>query len=74
MIERARIEAILDRVRPLLEADGVDVELVEVRLDGATVRFTGLCSECASAPLTLHTGLSEALRAEIPEFVELRLV
>jgi Fe-S cluster biogenesis protein NfuA len=73
MIERARIEAVLNEIRPLLQADGADVELVDVQDDGASVRFTGLCSQCGTAPLTLHTGLSEFLREEIPEFGELRL-
>lgn len=74
MIERARIEAVLNRIRPLLQADGADVELVDVQDEGAGVRFTGLCSQCGAAPLMLHTGLSELLREEIPEFDELRLV
>jgi Fe-S cluster biogenesis protein NfuA len=74
VIERARIEAVLNRIRPLLQADGADVELVDVREDGASVRFTGLCGQCGAAPLTMHTGLSDLLREEIPEFGELRLV
>jgi Fe-S cluster biogenesis protein NfuA len=73
MIERARIEAVLNRIRPLLQADGADVELVDVRGDGASVHFTGLCCQCAAA-LTMHTGLSDLLHEEIPEFGELRLV
>ena len=75
MIERARIEAILNRIRPLLQSDGSDVELVDVQ-EGCVVslRFTGLCRQCAAAPLTMHEGLTEILREEIPEFRELRLV
>jgi Fe-S cluster biogenesis protein NfuA len=73
MIERERIEAVLDRIRPFLLADGAGVELVEVRKDGASVRFTGLC-ECASAPLNMHTGLNEILHEEFPGFGDLRLV
>lgn len=74
MIERARIEAVLNRIRPLLQADGADVELVQVREDGASVRFTGLCPRCGAAPLTVHTGLADILREEIPGSGELRLV
>jgi Fe-S cluster biogenesis protein NfuA len=73
MIERARIETVLNRIRPLLQADGADVQLVDVRENNVRVRFTGLCRECAAAPLTMHAGLSEILREEIPEFGELRL-
>jgi Fe-S cluster biogenesis protein NfuA len=72
MIERARIEAVLDRIRPLLQADGANVELVDVREDGASVRFTGLCGQCGTAPLTLHSGLSDLLREEIPDMARLR--
>lgn len=74
MIQRARIEMILDRFRTLLQSDGVDIELVDVREDGASIRIVGLCTECHGASLNLHTGLSEVLREEIPEFGELRLV
>lgn len=74
MVERLRIEAVLDRIRPLLRADGLDVVLIDVRRDGATVHFSGVDHACSSAPLMLHTGLSEALREEIPGFGELRVV
>jgi Fe-S cluster biogenesis protein NfuA len=70
---RARIEAVLARIRPLLRADGADVELIDVHGNGASVRFTGLCGVCASAPLSLHTDLNELLREEIAGFDELRL-
>jgi Fe-S cluster biogenesis protein NfuA len=75
MIARERIEAVLNRIRPLLQSDGSDVELVDVQ-EGCVVslRFTGLCSQCAAAPLMMHDGLTEILREEIPEFSELRLV
>lgn len=74
MIARERIEVVLNRIRPFLQADGADVELVDVREGCVSVRFTGLCLQCAAAPLTMHEGLSEVLREEIPEFGELRLV
>jgi Fe-S cluster biogenesis protein NfuA len=74
MIERAQIEAVLRRIRPILQTDGADVELFDVWVDGASVRFTGLCGQCASAALNMHTGLSEILHEEIPEFAELRVV
>jgi Fe-S cluster biogenesis protein NfuA len=74
MIERARIQAVLNRFRPILQADGADIELIDVRAGGASVRLTGLCGGCAAAPLTIHDGLSEILREEIPGFAELHLV
>jgi len=72
--ERARIEAVLNRIRPFLRADGADVELIDVQKNGASVRFTGFCGQCVSAPLTMHTGLTDLLRGEIPGFGVLRVV
>jgi len=73
MIERTRIEAVLNRIRPFLQADGADIELVEVRTDYVSVRLSGL-GQCKTAPLSMHMGLSDVLREEIPDFDELRLV
>ncbi len=73
MIERTRIEAVLKRIRPLLQADFADIELVDVCPNGVvSVRLIGM-GGCKAAPLSMHMGLDEALR-EIPDFVELRLV
>ena len=77
MSEWARIEAILgvlDRIRPTLRADGVHVELLDVRGRGARIRLTGLCTSCAGARLTMQAGLEEVLRGQIRDFGELQLV
>ena len=73
MVSRERVESVLDRVRPLLQADGGDIELIEVHGNSARVRLTGMCSSCPSAHMTLHMGVEMALREEIHEFEELRL-
>ena len=74
MIERIRVEGVLNRIRPLLQADRADIELLDVRPNGVvSVRLIGMCP-CQTAALSMHTGLSEVLREEIPDFVELRLV
>ena len=73
MIPRERIQAVLDRVRPFLHADGGDIELVAVEGNSAAVRLTGVCSGCPSAHMTLHVGIEAALREEIPEFETLRV-
>jgi Fe-S cluster biogenesis protein NfuA len=70
--KRERIEIMLNRIRPLLQADGVDVELVEVRDNGASVRLTGLCARCGTGPLNFYTGLEAMLHEEIEGFGELR--
>ncbi len=73
MIPRERIQAVLDRVRPFLIADGGDIELVSVEGNSAAVRLTGLCAGCPNAHMTLHVGIETALREEIPDFETLRV-
>jgi Fe-S cluster biogenesis protein NfuA len=66
-----RIEGILERLRPLLQADGGDIVLLEVDGCRAKVRLVGKCAGCPSSALTLHVGVEMAIKEEIPEFVEL---
>lgn len=73
MIAKDRVEAVLDRVRPFLRADGGDIELVAVEGNSASVRLTGMCAGCPSAHMTLHVGIETALREEIPEFDTLQV-
>ena len=74
MVTKERIEAILERVRPFLRADGGDIELVDVTGNSADVRLTGVCAGCPSAHMTLYLGIETALREGMPEFETLRLV
>jgi Fe-S cluster biogenesis protein NfuA len=74
MITKERVDAVLDRVRPFLQADGGDIEVIEVNGNCADVKLTGMCAGCPSAQMTLHLGVELALREEIPEFEILRLV
>ena len=74
MVNRERVEAVLERVRPFLQADGGDIELLEVQGNSAKVRLTGMCSGCPSAHMTLYMGVEMALREEIREFEELQVV
>jgi len=68
MVSRERVQGVLDRVRPFLQADGGDIELVTVIGNSADVRLTGMCAGCPSAHMTLHVGVEAAIREEIPEF------
>jgi len=74
MVSRDRVQGVLDRVRPFLQADGGDIELLTVNGNSADVRLTGMCAGCPSAHMTLHVGVESAIREEIPEFETLRLV
>jgi len=72
MVSRLQVQAVLDRVRPFLLADGGDIELLAVDGNSATVRLTGACANCPSAHMTLHVGIETALREEMPDFEILR--
>ena len=74
MVSKERLQSVLDRVRPFLQADGGDIELLNVAGNSADVRLTGMCAGCPSAHMTLHVGVESAIREEIPEFETLRLV
>ena len=74
MTPRSEVESVLDRLRPLLQADGGDIELLEVTDGKAYVRLTGKCAGCPSSHLTLHLGIETAIRDAFPEFQELVLL
>jgi len=65
-----KIEAVLNRVRPALQADGGDVELVEVNDGVVKVKLTGACNGCAMATMTLRMGIERVLKEQIPEVKE----
>jgi len=58
---REKVEAALNRVRPALQADGGDVELVDVSDGVVKLRLTGACDGCAMATLTLRAGIERVL-------------
>ena len=68
MISRERVQAVIDRIRPLIQGDGGDIELVEVLDNKAKVRLKGNCVGCPSAHMTLYMGVEMAIKHEIPEF------
>ncbi len=74
MVTRERVEAVLERIRPFMQVDGGDIELVELNGNCADVRLTGMCAGCPSAHMTLYLGIETALRDEIPEFETLRVI
>jgi Fe-S cluster biogenesis protein NfuA len=68
---REKVKAILDDVRPVLQADGGDVELIDVDDQGVVkVRLQGACSGCPMASMTLKNGIERALKEAIPEVKE----
>jgi Fe-S cluster biogenesis protein NfuA len=65
---KERVESSLGIVRPQLQADGGDVELVDVSDDGVvSVRLVGACGGCPHASMTLKMGIERILKQQIPE-------
>ncbi|NTV82122.1 MAG: NifU family protein [Candidatus Aminicenantes bacterium] len=65
----------MDKVRPALQADGGDVELVEVGANGVVkVRLKGACGGCPMSQLTLKMGIERILKKEVPEVVSVEAV
>ncbi|MEO1236890.1 MAG: NifU family protein [Planctomycetota bacterium] len=63
-----RVHSVIERIRPAVQADGGDVELVEVTDDGvACIRLHGACVGCPSSNMTLHMGIERNLRQRVPE-------
>jgi len=68
---RDRVEKALDKVRPMLAADGGNVELVDVTKDGVVkLKLTGTCGCCPMSQMTLKNGVEKILRQEVPEIKE----
>ncbi|MFO7928054.1 MAG: NifU family protein [Candidatus Humimicrobiaceae bacterium] len=65
---KEKLEKILEQVRPSLQADGGDVELVDVDEDGTVkVRLKGACGGCPMSQLTLTHGIERAIKEKMPE-------
>ena len=66
-----RIEKALDKIRPMLQADGGNVELVEVTNDGVVkLKLTGSCGCCPMSQMTLKMGIEKIIKQEVPEVKE----
>jgi Fe-S cluster biogenesis protein NfuA len=64
---KEQVEKIIAKIRPALQADGGNIELVDV-VDGVvSVRLKGACAGCAGAQMTLKMGVERAIKEELPE-------
>ena len=68
---KEKIENALEKIRPALQADGGDVELVDVQDGIVSVRLTGACGSCPMSTMTLKMGVERAVRQEVPEIKKL---
>ncbi len=65
---RDAVEKALNKVRPMLQADGGDVKLVEITEDGVVkVELIGACKGCPMSTMTLRMGIERYLKKEVPE-------
>jgi len=68
---KEKVEKVLGKIRPMLQADGGDVQLVGVDEAGVVkVRLRGACAGCPGAQMTLKMGVERQLKQEIPEVKE----
>ena len=68
MLDRTKVEEVINRIRPALQRDRGDVELVEVTADNVVkVRLRGACGSCPMSMMTLKGGIEAEMKRSIPE-------
>ena len=71
---KQKIEKALDRIRPMLSADGGGIELISVEDNVVKVKLTGACGNCPMAQLTMQSGVEQAVKQEVPEIKKVEAV
>ncbi len=64
---KERVAKVIERIRPAVQQDGGDIELVSVEDGLVKLRLVGSCAGCPSSMMTLKAGIERAIRAEVPE-------
>ena len=67
---REKVEAVLVQIRPALQADGGDVELVDVSEGVVKLKLKGACAGCPMSTITLKQGIERVLKERVPEVKE----
>ncbi len=67
---REKVEKAIDEIRPFLQADGGNIELIEVQEGIVKVKLVGACGSCPMSQLTLKRGVEARLKAQVPEVKE----
>ena len=63
-----RVHRVIELIRPAVQADGGDLELIDIAEDGTvSIRFHGACVGCPSSSMTLQVGIERNLKAHVPE-------
>lgn len=71
---KEQVQEVLDKLRPFIQQDGGDVELVDIEDGVVKVRLLGACGSCPSSTITLKAGIERALVEEIPGISEVEQV
>ena len=69
-----KVKEVLERVRPALQMDGGDCELVKIEDNIVYLRLLGHCQGCPMSTMTLKMGIERAIRSEVPEVVSVEEV
>ena len=65
---KERVEAVLDKIRPAIQMDGGDADLVDITPEGlVVVQLTGHCETCSLSPVTMKLGVQRMIMDEVPE-------
>jgi Fe-S cluster biogenesis protein NfuA len=68
---RERVQSVINLIRPAVQADGGDIELVDVTAEGVVhIRFHGACNGCPSSTMTLQDGIQRNLKDRVPEVTQ----
>ena len=73
-MEKEQVHSVIDKIRPSLQADGGDVELVEIDGGIVKVRLQGACAGCPMSQMTLKNGIERLLKQELPEVTSVESV
>lgn len=72
---KEKVENALDKIRPSLQADGGDVELIDVDDEGVVkVRLQGACAGCPMSTMTLKMGIEKILKRNVPEIIRVESI
>ena len=68
---RDKVQGVINLIRPAVQADGGDIEIVDVTSEGVVqIRFHGACHGCPSSTMTLQDGIVRILREKVPEVTD----
>jgi Fe-S cluster biogenesis protein NfuA len=71
---KERVQAVMDKLRPALQMDGGDAELVDIKDGVVLLRLMGACAGCPMSTMTLKMGIEQRVKAEVPEIVSVEAV